>query len=103
MKRAKIFVDGIYAGLLEEHAKGTKYIFIYDSNYKGASISLLMPLDRKTFEYSSFPPFFDGLLPEGMQLDALLKGAKIDSDDLMQQLIAVGHDLVGNVTVEAFE
>ncbi len=62
-----------------------------------------MPVSEKTFEYATFPPFFDGLLPEGMQLEALLKGAKIDADDLLQQLIAVGHDLVGNVTVEAFE
>ncbi len=31
----------------------------------------------------------------------LLRQAKIDRNDLMSQLIAVGADLVGNVTVEA--
>lgn len=103
MKKAKIFVDDQYAGVLEEEIRGEKYRFTYTDKYHGEPVSLLMPVIEKTFEYTSFPPFFDGLLPEGMQLEALLKGAKIDGDDLMQQLIVVGHDLVGNVTVEAFE
>ncbi len=34
-------------------------------------------------------------------LEALLRQAKIDKNDLMSQLIAVGGDMVGNVTVEA--
>ncbi len=103
MKKAKVFVDGTYAGILEELARGTHYRFIYDPNYHGMPVSLLMPLSLKSFEYASFPPFFDGLLPEGMLLDALLKGAKIDADDLLSQLITVGHDLIGNVTIEAYE
>jgi serine/threonine-protein kinase HipA len=103
MKKAKVFVDGIFAGVLEELTRGTRYRFTYDDNYNGESVSLLMPVGSKTFEYTTFPPFFDGLLPEGMQLEALLKGAKIDADDMLGQLIVVGHDLVGNVTVEPYE
>jgi len=59
-----------------------------------------MPRERKEFTYHTFPPFFDGVLPEGLRLEALLRQAKIDRDDLFSQLIAVGRDLVGNVTVE---
>lgn len=103
MKKAKIFVDNQFAGILEEELRGKKYRFTYDEKYRGEPVSLLMPLNARTFEYSTFPPFFDGLLPEGMQLEVLLRGAKIDEDDLLQQLIVVGHDLVGNVTVEAFQ
>jgi serine/threonine-protein kinase HipA len=103
MRKAKVFVNGIFAGTLNEITKGTHYRFIYDENYHDEPVSLLMPVKNKSFEYATFPPFFDGLLPEGMQLEALLKGAKIDADDLLGQLIAVGHDLVGNVTIEAWK
>jgi serine/threonine-protein kinase HipA len=33
-------------------------------------------------------------------LDGLLRQQKIDKDDLFSQLVAVGKDLVGAVTVE---
>jgi serine/threonine-protein kinase HipA len=62
-----------------------------------------MPLTRSVYEYDKFPPFFEGLLPEGMMLEGLLRNAKIDRYDLITQLIAVGGDLVGNVTVESMQ
>ncbi len=37
-----------------------------------------MPVSDKVYEFSSFPPFFEGLLPEGYQLEGLLKFGKID-------------------------
>ena len=59
-----------------------------------------MALSQKVFEFDSFPPFFDGLLPEGYQLEGLLKIGKVDRNDFFAQLMAVGDDLVGNVTVK---
>ena len=44
---------------------------------------------------------FEGLLPEGFNLDALLRNHKIDRDDNYSQLIATGADLPGTVTIEA--
>jgi serine/threonine-protein kinase HipA len=58
-----------------------------------------MPVEKKEFIFDQFPPFFDGLLPEGILLDGLLKQRKIDRYDYFSQLIAVGNDLVGAVTV----
>lgn len=101
MKKAKVFVDGILAGELQEIEMGNRYRFDYLQDYLGASISLEMPTIKQVYEYDRFPPFFEGLLPEGMMLEALLRQAKIDKNDLMSQLIAVGGDMVGNVTVEA--
>ncbi|MFW5877858.1 MAG: HipA N-terminal domain-containing protein, partial [bacterium] len=43
---------------------------------------------------------FEGLLPEGIQLEGLLKFNKIDRNDLFSQLMAVGDDMVGAVTVK---
>jgi len=42
-------------------------------------------------------------LPEGIQLEGLLKIRKIDRADYFSQLMAVGNDMVGAVTVEEIE
>ena len=101
MKKANIFVDGVFAGELQEIQRGKHYLFIYQERYKGLPVSLEMPTGQTQYEFDRFPPFFEGLLPEGMMLEGLLRQTKIDRSDLLSQLIAVGKDLVGNVTVEA--
>jgi serine/threonine-protein kinase HipA len=100
MRKAKVFMHKSLAGYLIEEEKNKKYLFSYDNNYKGDPISLTMPVEIKEFYFNSFPPFFDGLLPEGIQLDGLLRIKKIDKDDYFSQLVAVGSDLVGAVSVE---
>lgn len=98
MRKAKVYNHGVLAGILLETQEG--FEFNYEDAYKGPPISLTMPLKQKQYLYSAFPPFFDGLLPEGILLEALLKNAKIDKNDLFSQLVTVGKDLVGSVTVE---
>ncbi len=61
---------------------------------------MTMPVDKKEFVFEEFPPFFDGLLPEGVLLEGLLKQRKIDRHDYFSQIVAVGKDLVGAVTVQ---
>ena len=100
MRSAKILVSGLEAGILNELDFGKKYCFEYLNGYLGTPVSLTMTLSQLVYEFDSFPPFFDGLLPEGYQLDGLLKFGKIDRNDLFSQLVAVGNDLVGNVTVK---
>ena len=100
MKVANVFMHGRKAGTLIEETAGKEYRFEYDGDYDGEPISLGMPISKRTFEYDRFPPFFDGLLPEGAQLEALLKIGKLDRDDYFSQLLTVGADLVGAVTVE---
>lgn len=100
MKRAKVFVDECLAGYLIEVKQKTCYEFRYLDDYLGAQISCSMPTNQKVYHYDQFPPFFDGFLPEGMMLDALLKKTKLDRDDCFEQLMRVGGELVGNVRVE---
>jgi len=101
MKKANVFVNGTLSGVLQEIERGKKYRFIYLEDYKGPSVSLEMPLTKLIYDFDRFPPFFEGLLPEGVMLEGLLRQTKIDRSDFMSQIIAVGGDLVGNVTVEA--
>ena len=100
MRKAKVFVGHIEAGTLTELEFGKKYRFEYMEGYSGTPVSLTMPKSQTVYGFDSFPPFFDGLLPEGYQLEGLLKFGKIDRNDLFSQLMAVCDDLVGNVTLK---
>lgn len=99
MRTAKVFVNNGDAGILRELELARKYSFEYNKGYSGPPVSLTMPVNIPVYTFSSFPPFFDGLLPEGYQLEGLLKFKKIDRNDLFSQLMAVGNDLVGNVSI----
>lgn len=98
MRKAEIFMHGQEAGTLVEEEKNSRYRFIYHDDYEGPPISVTMPVAEQTFEYERFPPFFEGLLPEGVNLEMLLRSKKIDRNDAFSQLMAVGEDTVGAVT-----
>jgi serine/threonine-protein kinase HipA len=103
MRKAKVYVKGREAGTLTEVVQGKEYVFEYPDGYDGLDVSRTMPTKEKVYKFDSFPPFFDGLLPEGIQLDGLLKLKKIDKHDYFSQLMAVGNDMVGVVTVKEVE
>lgn len=62
-----------------------------------------MPVSHRAYSFNDFPPFFEGLLPEGMMLEGLLKINKIDRKDYLTQLGAIGGGVVGAVTVKAID
>ena len=99
MRKAIVYVHSDRAGVLTEDSP-TEYYFEYDDNYKGDSVSLTMPTSQRKYSYNSFPPFFDGLLPEGFMLEGLLKNTNINPYDYFSQLLAVGGNLVGAVIVK---
>jgi serine/threonine-protein kinase HipA len=99
MRRAEVYVGEVLAGILEEEERGKTYAFRYRELYDGPPVSLAMPTSRRVYLYDSFPPFFDGVLPEGVTLEALLMQRKLDRSDLFGQLVAVGENLAGDVSV----
>ncbi len=109
MRQALVKVHDIAAGILTENRAPSRfsrdvpsvyrYQFQYFEAYQSAAVSLTMPITQRLYQFVEFPPFFDGVLPEGGQLEGLLKIRKIDRYDYFSQLVAVGHDLVGAVTV----
>ncbi len=103
MRKAEVLVHGRLAGVLEEIRPGFSYRFTYLEEYAGPPVSLTMPVADMVLEYTEFPPFFEGLLPEGYNLEALLRTYKIDRNDLFSQLLEIGMDLVGAVTVGEME
>lgn len=99
MRCATIYVHNIKAGILKEDENGS-FNFIYYEGYNYEPVSLTMPITSKKYYFTGFPPYFEGLLPEGIMLEGLLKINKIDSKDYFSQLIAVGNDVIGAVTIK---
>ncbi|HXK50608.1 MAG TPA: HipA N-terminal domain-containing protein [Clostridiales bacterium] len=102
MKKAVIRIHNLVAGILTEYDHN-RYGFRYNDDYSGPPVSLTMPVKKEEYAFDRFPPFFDGLLPEGIQLEGLLRTYKIDKNDFFEQLIVTGKDLVGAVTAERAE
>ncbi len=98
LRRADIFQSGILAGYLQEEQDGG-WFFEYVDGYEEIPISLTLPVRKEPYTFKVFPAVFDGLLPEGEQLEALLKKHKIDRNDCFKQLVTVGQDLVGSLSV----
>jgi serine/threonine-protein kinase HipA len=100
MKTAHIFQQDQLAGVLEARDDGS-YRFTYGPDFQGEPVSLTMPTKQPVWDFPRFPAPFEGLLPEGVQLDGLLRLRKLDRNDLFGQLLAVGHDVVGSLRIEA--
>jgi len=103
-RKAKIFFDGAYAGILEETDSG--YSFTYNRAYlvkpNAQSISLTMPLQENPYHSKTFFPFFDGLIPEGWLLSIAISNWKLNARDRMGLLLVSCRDCIGAVSVEAF-
>ncbi|HXT13117.1 MAG TPA: HipA N-terminal domain-containing protein [Candidatus Angelobacter sp.] len=99
MRKAQVYQQGMLAGVLEESDRN-HYRFIYAHGYHGRPISLALPVHEAPYEFDAFPPVFEGLLPEGLPLDAMLRQYKIDKKDLFKQLVTVGEDVVGSLTIK---
>jgi len=98
MRKAEVYQQGKLAGALEEIANG-HYRFVYTIGYNGEPISLTLPVREAPYEFDKFPALFEGLLPEGQQLDSLLRQYKVDKKDMFQQLVIVGEDVVGSLRI----
>lgn len=97
--RAEVARAGTSAAIIERTATGTR--FEYLPTYTGPAVAHTLAVVGEPVELpaGALPPFFSGLLPEGRRLSALRAGVKTSADDELSLLLAVGSDLVGDVTV----
>ncbi|MGL5017362.1 MAG: HipA N-terminal domain-containing protein [Luteolibacter sp.] len=98
-RKCSIRQHGIPAGHLTELTAGG-WSFTYLPGYDGPPVSLTLPVRDEPWIFVDFPPFLEGLLPEGPQLETILRKHKIDRGDCYRQLMLVGQDVVGSLTVE---
>ena|SRR5436190_1905118 len=99
MRKAEVYQQGALAGILEEGDQH-HYRFTYTRGYSGHAISLALPVRELPYDFNKFPPIFEGLLPEGLALEAMLRQYKIDKSDLFKQLVTVGADVVGSLAIK---
>lgn len=89
-----------FAGFLRRSEKGSEFEFDPDYllNHKnGIAFHINGKKNLYHFQGESLPPFFAGLLPEGLRLKTLTKKIKTSEDDLFSILAAVGARCVGDV------
>jgi serine/threonine-protein kinase HipA len=99
---ADVYKKDRLAGVLRRN--GEEVSFAYDEAYLSSSappIATTLPLSTVpvTRVAGAVPPFFAGLLPEGVRLSALIRQHKTSADDELTLLIAVGSDTIGDVRI----
>lgn len=99
MNKLRIYVGDRLAGHFFMRRESTGYAFEYLAEYDGPPVFLGWDVRQRQRAWDEFPPAFDGLLPEGVLLAQLLAKHKLDKSDKWGQLIAVGRDLTGFVSV----
>ncbi|SDR77559.1 serine/threonine-protein kinase HipA [Gillisia sp. Hel1_33_143] len=101
MRKAKIFIDDLLAGILSENEEG--YFFQYEKTYLDSMVkkpvSLTLPLQKEPFKAEYLFPFFDGLIPEGWLLNIAQKNWKLNPRDRMGLLMDTCKDCIGNISV----
>ncbi|HEY9411868.1 MAG TPA: HipA domain-containing protein [Jiangellaceae bacterium] len=100
---ADVYKAGLHAGQLLRHDDDV--IFRYDPGYRDdpstPPVAWTLPKDVPEVRASggSVPPFFAGLLPEGVRLRAVVAGTRTSEDDHFTLLLAVGNDTIGDVRI----
>lgn len=102
MRKAKIYYQDKYAGLLVETADG-EYEFTYDKeyveNFPDGFLTFTIPVSHTTYRSSRLFPFFEGLIPEGWLLEIASQSWKINRSDRMGLLLACCRNCIGAVSV----
>jgi len=99
----KVYRGELFAGLLKRTKKGCTLeldeAFINNAKYDHFTYNI----KKTSLPLHSFgvnlPPFFAGLLPEGLRLKALVKELKTSEDDLFSLLAVIGERSVGDIYV----
>lgn len=100
---ADVYKGDLVAGTLTR--RGNDVVFSYSDEYLAlpSSPDLAWSIPKSTSETSasggSVPPFFAGLLPEGVRLTGVVTATKTSEDDHFTLLLAVGADTIGDVRV----
>ncbi len=100
---ADVYKGDTLAGTLTRLTDGGT-AFAYAAEYlAGNGPAVASTLTRRPEPYvarsGAVPPFFAGLLPEGVRLQAVITAVKTSADDELSLLLAVAGDAVGDVTV----
>ena len=104
MKKAEVFNNGIFAGVLIEeglHHYVFRYDDVYFANPDNPAISLTLPKSRQEYLSEFLFPFFCNMVAEGTNLAIQGRYLKIDERDILGLLGATaGAGTIGAVTIK---
>ena len=104
MRRAKIYRNGILAGVLTEYNRKSfsfRYDDIYFNDSRRAAISLTLPKTKQEFHSEYLFPFFSNMIAEGENKKVQSRLLKIDEEDQFGLLSSTAAaDTIGNITVQ---
>lgn len=103
-RRARVFLHGAFAGILEETAPNRGTRFSYDPEYlknpKSRPLAPNLPLRAEPYvDDDKLHPFFANLLPEGPLFTQTARKLGLRSVDRFGMLLHVGGDVMGAVQV----
>jgi serine/threonine-protein kinase HipA len=87
------------AGTLVRTLSGCAINFTEEFKKKHTMLTFKIPTQPTPYEFkgAGLPPYFAGLLPEGLRLRSLIKKIKTSPDDLFSLLVAAGSDTIGSI------
>jgi serine/threonine-protein kinase HipA len=104
LEQLDVYKGTTLAGTLARTKTGSVFTFdqaFLSSGNQGISLHLSAENLTYTSYGDSLPPFFAGLLPEGLRLSALISRIKTSADDLFSILATVGTQAIGDINVAA--
>jgi HipA-like protein len=105
MRKAAIYRNGIFAGVLTEDMPGRDYTFRYDDNYfvdkEQPAVSLTIPKTHQEYKSTYLFPVFFNMLSEGVNKKLQSIQLRIDERDSFGMLLATAQtDTPGALTVK---
>lgn len=97
-----VWWDGVVVGSLALDRHGAMR-FAYDSDWVAdptrPPVSFSLPKRPESFSARLCAPFFEGLLPEGVQRDAIAAALGVSSANTFRLLVALGEEVAGALTL----
>lgn len=104
LEQLDVYKSTTLAGTLTRTKTGS--VFTFDQAFlSNGNLGISFHLSAENPTYTNYgdslPPFFAGLLPEGLRLNALISKIKTSADDLFSILATVGSQSIGDINVAA--
>ncbi|OQW48418.1 MAG: hypothetical protein A4S09_04370 [Proteobacteria bacterium SG_bin7] len=103
INKLEIYRQKTFAGILTRTLHGCSLSLVAEfiDNPTYQELTYCIPKTSKPLIHVgvNLPPFFAGLLPEGMRLKTLVSSLKTSSDDLFSLLVATGRRCIGDIYV----
>jgi len=97
LKQIEVYKNELFVGVLSRTPQGSRFDFTKE--ILGSNITYQIRATSEPLEITgiNLPPYFAGLLPEGLRLKSMVKNLKTSEDDLFSLLVSAGQEPVGDL------